>query len=78
MRWITRPFEAWPTPGRPRRRRVDAGDHRSVTMVSMSSPIEVPISDDVIRLGPFLKLAGLAESGTHVSGPQGKESAVVA
>ncbi|SKC79559.1 RNA-binding S4 domain-containing protein [Krasilnikoviella flava] len=31
----------------------------------MSAPIEVPIRDDVIRLGQFLKLAGLAESGTH-------------
>ncbi|MEN5074340.1 RNA-binding S4 domain-containing protein [Isoptericola cucumis] len=31
----------------------------------MSSPTEVPISDDIIRLGQFLKLAGLAESGTH-------------
>jgi ribosome-associated protein len=26
---------------------------------------QVPISDDVIRLGQFLKLAGLAESGAH-------------
>jgi len=36
-------------------------------MRSDSSPdaIEVPIRDDVIRLGQFLKLAGLAESGTH-------------
>lgn len=34
-------------------------------MVRMSSAIEVPIRDDVIRLGQFLKLAGLAESGTH-------------
>ncbi|WP_278237163.1 RNA-binding S4 domain-containing protein [Isoptericola sp. AK164] len=31
----------------------------------MDTPIEVPIRDDVIRLGQFLKLAGLAESGTH-------------
>jgi ribosome-associated protein len=30
-----------------------------------SGAIEVPIRDDVIRLGQFLKLAGLAESGTH-------------
>ncbi|AEG44075.1 RNA-binding S4 domain-containing protein [Isoptericola variabilis] len=28
-------------------------------------PIEVPIRDDIIRLGQFLKLAGLAESGTQ-------------
>jgi ribosome-associated protein len=28
-------------------------------------PIEVPIRDDVIRLGQFLKLAGLAETGTQ-------------
>lgn len=34
-------------------------------MVRMSSAIEVPIRDDAIRLGQFLKLAGLAESGTH-------------
>ncbi|MCZ2262547.1 RNA-binding S4 domain-containing protein [Isoptericola sp. QY 916] len=26
---------------------------------------DVPIRDDMIRLGQFLKLAGLAESGTH-------------
>ena len=26
---------------------------------------EVPIRDDVIRLGQFLKLAGLADSGTN-------------
>lgn len=31
----------------------------------MSTPIEVPLRDDVIRLGQFLKLAGLAESGAH-------------
>jgi ribosome-associated protein len=31
----------------------------------MTHPIDVPIRDDVIRLGQFLKLAGLAESGTH-------------
>jgi ribosome-associated protein len=31
----------------------------------MDNPLEVPIRDDVIRLGQFLKLAGLAESGTH-------------
>jgi ribosome-associated protein len=31
-------------------------------MVAMT---EVPISDDAIRLGQFLKLAGLAESGAH-------------
>src|SRR5690606_36871610 len=38
---------------------------RPVTMVAMSSPRDarpVEISDDVIRLGQFLKLAGLAES----------------
>jgi len=34
-------------------------------MGPMSAPNEVPIRDDVIRLGQFLKLAGLAESGTH-------------
>lgn len=28
-------------------------------------PIDVPIRDDAIRLGQFLKLAGLAESGTQ-------------
>ncbi|GAA1969537.1 RNA-binding S4 domain-containing protein [Isoptericola halotolerans] len=31
----------------------------------MDTPLEVPIRDDVIRLGQFLKLAGLAESGNH-------------
>ena len=30
-----------------------------------SSPTPVPISDDAIRLGQFLKLAGLADSGAH-------------
>jgi ribosome-associated protein len=35
-------------------------------MVAMSSPgASVPISDDVIRLGQFLKLAGLADSGAQ-------------
>lgn len=29
------------------------------------STTDVPIRDDMIRLGQFLKLAGLAESGTH-------------
>ncbi|MCF4123299.1 RNA-binding S4 domain-containing protein [Antribacter sp. KLBMP9083] len=28
-------------------------------------PVPVPIRDDVIRLGQFLKLADLAESGTQ-------------
>ncbi|WP_402375192.1 RNA-binding S4 domain-containing protein [Isoptericola rhizosphaerae] len=31
----------------------------------MDNPLEVPIRDDAIRLGQFLKLAGLAESGNH-------------
>lgn len=31
----------------------------------MDTTREVPIRDDVIRLGQFLKLAGLAESGNH-------------
>jgi ribosome-associated protein len=30
-----------------------------------NSRTEVPIADDVIRLGQFLKLANLAESGAH-------------
>jgi ribosome-associated protein len=30
-----------------------------------SDAAEVQIRDEVIRLGQFLKLAGLAESGTH-------------
>jgi ribosome-associated protein len=34
-------------------------------LMSRSSAPPVPIRDDVIRLGQFLKLAGLAESGTH-------------
>ena len=35
-------------------------------MRPMSSvPATVPINDDVIRLGQFLKLAGLADSGAH-------------
>jgi ribosome-associated protein len=33
------------------------------TMSSM--PADVPITDDVIRLGQFLKLAGLADSGAQ-------------
>jgi ribosome-associated protein len=33
-------------------------------MTRPSAP-PVPIRDDVIRLGQFLKLAGLAETGTH-------------
>ncbi|WP_019931965.1 RNA-binding S4 domain-containing protein [Nocardia sp. BMG111209] len=31
----------------------------------MSDPVDVPIDDDVIRLGQFLKLANLIESGAE-------------
>ncbi|MET9489178.1 MULTISPECIES: RNA-binding S4 domain-containing protein [unclassified Nocardia] len=31
----------------------------------MSDPVEVPIEDDVIRLGQFLKLANLIDSGAE-------------
>lgn len=31
----------------------------------MNAATDVPIRDDMIRLGQFLKLAGLADSGTH-------------
>ncbi|HLS78584.1 MAG TPA: RNA-binding S4 domain-containing protein [Nocardia sp.] len=31
----------------------------------MSEPVEVPISDDRIKLGQFLKLADLIESGSE-------------
>ncbi|MGQ4598842.1 RNA-binding S4 domain-containing protein [Nocardia sp. R6R-6] len=31
----------------------------------MSEPVDVPIGDDVIRLGQFLKLANLIESGAE-------------
>ncbi|MFF0541485.1 RNA-binding S4 domain-containing protein [Nocardia thailandica] len=31
----------------------------------MSDPVEVPIDDDVIRLGQFLKLANLIDSGSE-------------
>ncbi|MFQ6399088.1 RNA-binding S4 domain-containing protein [Nocardia sp. KC 131] len=31
----------------------------------MSDPVDVPIDDDVIRLGQFLKLANLIESGSE-------------
>lgn len=31
----------------------------------MSDPFDVPISDDVIRLGQFLKLANLIDSGAE-------------
>lgn len=31
----------------------------------MPDPIDVPIDDDVIRLGQFLKLADLIESGSE-------------
>jgi ribosome-associated protein len=31
-----------------------------------SEPIDVPITGEPIRLGQFLKLAGLAEDGSHV------------
>ncbi|EOM74291.1 hypothetical protein Rrhod_4435 [Rhodococcus rhodnii LMG 5362] len=34
-------------------------------MVVMSRPTDVPIRDDVIRLGQFLKLANLIESGAE-------------
>ena len=39
-------------------RRASAWHHGRVTT-------SVPITDDVIRLGQLLKLAGLAESGAH-------------
>ncbi|MGW4241925.1 RNA-binding S4 domain-containing protein [Nocardia sp. NPDC004722] len=31
----------------------------------MSDPVDVPIQDDVIRLGQFLKLANLIDSGSE-------------
>jgi ribosome-associated protein len=31
-----------------------------------SEPIDVPITGEPIRLGQFMKLAGLAEDGSHV------------
>ncbi|MDR2722279.1 MAG: RNA-binding S4 domain-containing protein [Cellulomonadaceae bacterium] len=31
--------------------------------MTQPAPVEVPIRDDMIRLGQFLKLAGLAETG---------------
>jgi ribosome-associated protein len=31
----------------------------------MSDPVDVPIDDDVIRLGQFLKLANLIDSGAE-------------
>ncbi|MFE3191574.1 RNA-binding S4 domain-containing protein [Nocardia sp. NPDC059240] len=31
----------------------------------MSDPLDVPIQDDVIRLGQFLKLANLIDSGAE-------------
>jgi ribosome-associated protein len=35
----------------------------------MSEPIDVAIRDDVIRLGQFLKLANLVESGAEAKAP---------
>jgi ribosome-associated protein len=34
-------------------------------MVSVSDPVDVPIRDESIRLGQFLKLANLVESGSE-------------
>jgi ribosome-associated protein len=34
-------------------------------MYPMSDPVDVPITDDVIRLGQFLKLANLIDSGSE-------------
>ncbi|MGV9740911.1 RNA-binding S4 domain-containing protein [Nocardia farcinica] len=31
----------------------------------MSDPVDVPISDDLIKLGQFLKLANLIDSGSE-------------
>ncbi|MFC9893196.1 RNA-binding S4 domain-containing protein [Nocardia sp. NPDC127579] len=31
----------------------------------MSDPVEIPIDDEVIRLGQFLKLANLIDSGSE-------------
>lgn len=36
-----------------------------VSIYPMSEPVEVPIDDDVIRLGQFLKLANLIDSGSE-------------
>ncbi|QIS08015.1 RNA-binding S4 domain-containing protein [Nocardia arthritidis] len=38
---------------------------RTVRMYAMSDPVDVPIEDDVIRLGQFLKLANLIDSGSE-------------
>ncbi|KXO98251.1 RNA-binding protein [Tsukamurella pseudospumae] len=37
-------------------------------MVGVNNAIDVTISDDVIRLGQFLKLAGLIDSGAEAKG----------
>ena len=37
-------------------------------MVAVNNAIDVAISDDVIRLGQFLKLAGLIDSGAEAKG----------
>ncbi len=37
----------------------------AVSIYLMSEPVEVPIDEDVIRLGQFLKLANLIESGSE-------------
>ncbi len=34
-------------------------------MYPMSDPVDVPIEDDVIRLGQFLKLANLIDTGAE-------------
>ena len=34
-------------------------------MRGMNDPVDVPITGEPIRLGQFLKLAGLAEDGSH-------------
>src|SRR5258707_4008816 len=38
---------------------------RKVKMYPMSDPVDVPIDDEVIRLGQFLKLANLIDSGSE-------------
>jgi len=43
---------------------VKLGRRRSETRGSVPAPVDVPIRDEMIRLGQFLKLANLIENGS--------------
>ncbi len=45
--------------------RCGVGPAGGVSIYGMSEPVDVPIDDEAIRLGQFLKLANLIDSGSE-------------